>query len=770
MARVPRLGEALGVVLLSASFFLALALLSHTPGDPSFFSHGAHAGARNLMGRAGATAAEAALQLFGLGSYFLAAAGFWTGARRVLGRPGPGGLTAGVAAAGILAGMLPLLHLTLGESLAAGTLSAGGLVGSLIGSGLVHYLNRLGGIVFSLTIMTVCAIVSTRVSFPSILQVAGSASAAGLRKARTAFARWSERRRKEKMRQRVVRKQEERQAAISRSSGADEGRAAAPPRPAEAPPAAPPHSAAAAVSSRRDTAPSQPALRPAAPASRRAAAAAAQPRLPIGPGHLSFSLPPTSLLGSPPKSEAVDDRDLLAKAKVLTEKCREFGVDGAVIEIHPGPVVTTFEFKPDAGVKYSKVTSLADDLCLAMEAESVRIDRISGKSTVGIEVPNKTRETIFMREVLESDRFRKSPSKLALAIGKRIDGEVYSTDLAKMPHLLIAGATGAGKSVTLNTIIASILFRATPDEVKFIFIDTKRLELGIYENIPHLLTPVVAEAKKASNALKWAVAEMERRYKLLAECGVRSIDHYNAYVTKGKSGHRPQDLADGKPELKPLPYIMVVIDELADLMILAARDVEESITRLAQMARAVGIHLVLSTQRPSVDVLTGVIKANLPSRIALRVSSRIDSRTIIDGSGAEKLLGNGDMLFLPPGSARLIRLHGSFITDGECQAVAEFLRKQAKPTFDESVIVDPKKTEEVGGVEMDSMFPEAVKLAVEMRQVSASHLQRRLRLGYARAARLVDMMEMRGIVGPAEGSKPREVLVDRDYVDQMAAG
>jgi S-DNA-T family DNA segregation ATPase FtsK/SpoIIIE len=464
----------------------------------------------------------------------------------------------------------------------------------------------------------------------------------------------------------------------------------------------------------------------------------------------------------------VDDKALFAKAKKLTEKCREFGVDGSVIEIHPGPVVTTFEFKPDAGVKYSKVTSLADDLCLAMEAESVRIDRVSGKSTVGIEVPNETRETIFMRELIESEKFQRSPSKLTLALGKRIDGEVYMTDLAKMPHLLIAGATGAGKSVTLNSIIASILFRATPDEVKFIMIDTKRLELGIYENIPHLLTPVVAEPKKASNALKWATLEMERRYKTLAECGVRNIDQYNALVRQGKSRREGASTADGGPEIKPLPYVMVVIDELADLMILAAADVEDSITRLAQMARAVGIHLILSTQRPSVDVVTGVIKANLPSRIALRVSSKVDSRTIIDGNGAEKLLGNGDMLFLPPGSARLLRLHGSYIADNECQQLAEFLRKQAKPTFDESVTVEKKEASEFEGEE-DAMFGEAVRIAVESKQISASHLQRRLRLGYARAARLVDMMEARGIVGPADGSKPREVLVGMDYLQEMAA-
>ncbi len=751
MARIPRLAEALGVVILFGSLIAGLALVSHTAGDPSFFSRGESGPSSNLIGRAGATLSEALFQIFGLGSYFLVLAGLWIGARRLLGRAGPHGLPAAIAIAGILFGILPLLHLLLGESVGGG-LDAGGLLGSLLGGWMRAYLNRVGAILLALTVVIVSAIVSTQVSFPRILERAAGWSAGAGRRARTALARWSERRRKEKMRRRVMRKQEERQQIL----------AAEPPRVAA--PRATPGPEAPSEADR--TAGARAARRP---AGARAAGAGAddQPRLPMGRGHLDFALPPTSLLSSASSAAAVDDKDLLAKAKTLTAKCREFGVDGAVIEIHPGPVVTTFEFKPDAGIKYSKVTALADDLCLALEAESIRIDRISGKSTVGIEVPNRQRETIFIRGVIESERFRKNPSRLAVALGRRIDGEVYITDLGRMPHLLIAGATGSGKSVTLNTLMASILFRATPDEVKFILIDTKRLELGIYDSIPHLLTPVVAEPKKASNALKWAVSEMERRYKLLAECGVRSIDHYNAFVRQGKARRGAQAVADGAPDLKPLPYLLVVIDELADLMILGAREVEESITRLAQMARAVGIHLVLSTQRPSVDVLTGVIKANLPSRIALRVSSRVDSRTIIDGIGAERLLGNGDMLFLPPGSARLIRLHGSYISDAECQALAEYLRKQAKPTYDGTVTVEKKKASEAEG-ETDTMFPEAVRLAVEMRQVSASHLQRRLRLGYARAARLVDMMEARGIVGPAEGSKPREVLVDRDYLERMA--
>jgi len=436
-----------------------------------------------------------------------------------------------------------------------------------------------------------------------------------------------------------------------------------------------------------------------------------------------------------------------------------------VVEIHPGPVVTTFEFKPEAGIKYSKITGLVDDLCLALQAESVRIDRISGKSTVGIEVPNKVRETIFLRELLESEKFTKSGSKLSLAVGKRIDGEVYIADLARMPHLLIAGATGAGKSVCLNALIASMLYRATPDEVKFIFIDTKRLELGIYDEIPHLLTPVVTDPKKAANALRWACVEMERRYKMLADYGVRSIDQFNSLIRGGKARDRNPDATP--EQLKPIPYIVVIVDELADLMITSGADVEEGITRLAQMARAVGIHLILSTQRPSVDVITGVIKANFPSRIAFRVSSKVDSRTILDSNGAQSLLGNGDMLFMPPGSSRLLRLHGSYMSEVESAALVEYLKKAARPVYDETVTKEATKERTAIEEEEDEMFHDAVRCVLETGVASTSHLQRRLRLGYARAARLVDMMESRGIVGPPDGSKQREILVQRDYLRTM---
>ena len=479
----------------------------------------------------------------------------------------------------------------------------------------------------------------------------------------------------------------------------------------------------------------------------------------------AFSVPPLSLLDAPKTERKIDERELMEGAKLLEEKCREFAVEGGVAQIHPGPVVTTFEFKPDAGVKYGKITGLADDLCLAMQAESVLIDRIPGKSTVGIQIPNHTREQISLRELLQSEMYQRSTSKLTLALGKTIHGEPYVTDLATMPHLLIAGSTGTGKSVAINSMLSSILFRASPDEVRLIMIDPKRVELGMYEDIPHLMTPVVVDPKQAVNALRWAVKEMEERYKKLAAAGVRNIEQFNRNANNAAKERSPSE--DGEA-LQPLPYIVVVIDELADLMMVARSDVEESIARLAQMARAVGIHLLLATQRPSVDVITGLIKANLPSRISFRVQSKTDSRTILDGNGAEQLLGRGDMLFMPPGSSRVIRLHGPYISEQESARLASFLRKQGKPIYNTQITAEEKKLD---GIEMekDDLYDEAARIVVSSGQASISYLQRRLRIGFSRAARLVDMMEMDGIVSPGNGGKAREVLVDKGYFEEVDA-
>jgi S-DNA-T family DNA segregation ATPase FtsK/SpoIIIE len=479
-----------------------------------------------------------------------------------------------------------------------------------------------------------------------------------------------------------------------------------------------------------------------------------------------YKLPSTEMLTPPSPRSEMEETELLDRARQLAEKCAEFNVSGQVKQISPGPVVTTFEFKPDPGVKYSRVTSLVDDLCLALRAESIRIDRIPGKSTVGIEVPNTQREVIRLREVIESKKFRESTSKLTIALGKTIDGSNYVADLSKMPHLLIAGATGAGKSVMLNAILVSLLYKSTPNEVKLILVDPKRLELGLYVDIPHLLTPIVTDPKRASYALKWAVSEMETRYKHLAAFGVRNIEQYNNDVC----GTVDRKMAEESAELpSPLPYIVVIIDELSDLMMVSARDVEESITRLAQMARAVGIHLVLATQRPSVDVITGLIKANFPSRISFRVSSKVDSRTIIDTNGAEALLGSGDMLFLPPGTSRLVRVHGAYIDEKEVKRISDFVRSQGNPSYDEKVVMSDKEVNggEEGDLARDEKYDDAVRIVVQSGKASTSLLQRHLRIGYGRAASMIDMMYREGIVGPEDGSKPRQVLVKADFLERL---
>jgi DNA segregation ATPase FtsK/SpoIIIE, S-DNA-T family len=480
----------------------------------------------------------------------------------------------------------------------------------------------------------------------------------------------------------------------------------------------------------------------------------------IATGTHDFIYPSVNMLRPPASQKAVDENELLQRASQLMEKCKEFDVHGQVNHIHPGPVVTTYEFKPEAGVKYSKITNLVDDLCLALKAESVRIDRLPGKSTVGIEVPNTYRETIFLREIIESAEFQNSHSKLTIALGKDILGKIVVADLAKMPHLLIAGQTGSGKSVAVNSMIISVLYKASPEEVKFIMVDTKGLELGLYEEIPHLLMPVVTEPKRASNALKWATTEMENRYKLLATVGVRNIEQYNALIKKPKN----LDLfaADENSEKKPLPFIIIVIDELADLMMVASKDVEDSIMRLAQMARAVGIHLIVATQPPSV---TGVIKANFPSRISFRVAQKVDSRTILDQMGAQQLLATGDMLFIPPGSSEMMRVHGPYVTEEETVEIVKHLKFQVQPVYNQTILEDNSEPAEQAELdqEVDEMYDEAVRIVVEMGKASTSTLQRRLRLRYRRAARLIDMMERDGIVGAADGSKPRELLKKKDY-------
>lgn len=472
----------------------------------------------------------------------------------------------------------------------------------------------------------------------------------------------------------------------------------------------------------------------------------------------AYPLPPLTLFDPPVASQGFDTSHLTDKARTLESKCKEFGVAGSIVGIHPGPVVTTYEFKPDAGVKYARVVALADDLALALEAESVRIDRISGRGSVGIEIPNDAREMIALRTILDSDIAKRAAGRLIMGLGKTVSGDTYVADLATMPHLLIAGATGTGKSVGLNCIISSILFKTTPDECRMIMIDPKRLELGVYEGIPHLLAPVVTEPKLAANVLKWAVGEMDKRTRMLAAEGVRNIEQFNNII-------RSEGSDSG---LTLLHYIVIVIDELADLMMVSSKDVEESITRLAQMARAVGIHLILATQRPSVDVITGLIKANFPARISFRVSARVDSRTILDSIGAEQLLGRGDMLFLPPQSSRLVRVHGAYVSEKEIERLTTFLRSTGQPAYDSNVgKVESAASERMKEEDRDELFDECARFVVESGQASTSMLQRRFRIGFSRAGRLIDMMEQDGLIGPGDGAKPREILVAKDYFSSV---
>jgi S-DNA-T family DNA segregation ATPase FtsK/SpoIIIE len=490
-------------------------------------------------------------------------------------------------------------------------------------------------------------------------------------------------------------------------------------------------------------------------------------------GKKAFQLPPISLLEADVEKRQKIDRDsLIMNSRILEKKLLDYGVEGKVVEVRPGPVITVYEFEPAPGVKVSRIVNLADDLALALSALSIRIVApIPGKAVVGIEVPNANRETVFLKEIVDTEPFRASRSRLSFGLGKDIAGEPFIVDLARMPHLLVAGSTGSGKSVSINSIICSILFKSTPDEVRFLMIDPKMLELSDYESIPHLLLPVVTHPKKAAIALKWLVGEMERRYTVLAEKSVRNIEHYHQKMEKelkekGKVYKRKGDHLEGEESpdsVERIPYIVVVIDELADLMMISSREVEESITRLAQMARAVGIHLLLATQRPSVDVLTGIIKANFPARISFQVTSKVDSRTILDTIGAEHLLGAGDMLFLPPGSSKLTRIHGAFVSSAEIRRIVDFLKKQGNPSYDTSILTEVKKEKEAADAEdeYDEKYDEALAFVAETGQASISLIQRRFRIGYNRAARIIEKMEEGGVVGPSDGIKPREVLVKK---------
>jgi DNA segregation ATPase FtsK/SpoIIIE, S-DNA-T family len=739
--------EFFGVLLLTLTVLLLACLVSFSRHDPNFNTASERADVSNRVGWIGAYASDWLFQGFGLSAFLLLVPPAILSYKLIRGRRTTAPLMRTIGFALIVCAIcttLMIFPLPLPER----GFEPGGMLGKILADMLVRNLNTTGTVVVVAAMILLGILAATSFSFASIFNREPREE----KPPRTGiWAKFQDWRRNRKPVRAVV-------SPRTPASPAPEPTARpAPLKPIPMPPAPADPRPPAIVS-------------PPEPIQTRSSAEEKQPRS----AH-KFVLPAAELLTAAEGHFAVDESELMERARQLAAKCAEFDVHGSITQIHPGPVVTTFEFKPDAGVKYSKITGLVDDLCLGVKAESIRIDRIPGKATVGIEIPNAQREIIMLRELIESEVFRKSPSKLTLALGKLINGNVYVTELARMPHLLIAGATGAGKSVALNCMITSILYKATPEEVRFIFIDPKRLELGIYADIPHLLTPIVTDPKEAANALRWATGEMEARYKKLALRGVRNIDQYNTLIrstAKQLSFLEGENHDEGELE-KALPYLVLVIDELADLMMISSREVEESISRLAAMARAVGIHLILATQRPSVDVITGVIKANFPCRVAFKVATKVDSRTIIDANGAEQLLGNGDMLFIPPGSSRLTRIHGAYVSEKEAQLIVEHLKKQGRPTYNDSVLSygEEEELDEAGNpiddLGEDSLYKDAVRIVVSEGRASTSLLQRRLSIGYGRAAKLVDAMHRNGLVGPAEGSKPRDVLVGLDFLDRL---
>ncbi len=754
--------EVAGLLLMLFTAITVGALLSYRGSDATWFQSQVEVHrAANWTGRVGATLAELLLQLLGTAAFLLPVVLAVTGWNRFRGKSAAASYGRLLGLLALLASLATLLDLMYGSIRYGGEVfPAGGYVGTKLAGLMTALMNPLGALLTAATLLAATIVLTTRFSFASAAERLGEALGRTLAAARARFAAYRETRHRES--QKKVLEKKHAKSAAERLSTAE----AVLPLPPKARPSIPLNDLDDVV----DLPPARPKVstRPLLP--KPPPPQKQQQLLQTQPAG-GYTLPPLELLNDPTPQESENEKDLLARAQLLTDKFHEFAVEGKVVAIHPGPVVTTFEFAPEAGVRYSKIVGLVDDLCLGLKAESIRIDRIPGRSTVGIEVPNKHQEVIFPRELMASEKFRNTKSKLTLALGKDINGDVFTAELERMPHLLIAGATGAGKSVGLNGMITSILYKATPAEVRFIMIDTKMIELGMYAEIPHLLIPVVTDPKHASTALKWAVREMEQRYKKLASVGVRNIEQFNQALVD-QPGRTLKDEKSGEVKaLHNLPYIVIVIDEMADLMMVSSADVEESIMRLAQMARAVGIHLILATQRPSVDVITGTIKANFPARIAFRVSQRVDSRTIIDQQGAEHLIGRGDMLFLPSGAGRLLRLHSGYITENELNRIVAFLKKQAKPVYDESVLKDPDEGQ--GSAfdpgERDTLYIDAVKLVLQEGMCSITLIQRRMRLGYARSARIVDTMEQEGIVGPADGSKPRELLVGAEILETLGS-
>jgi S-DNA-T family DNA segregation ATPase FtsK/SpoIIIE len=705
--------EIVGIFCFFLVIFTLISLLSFSPGDPSIHNAKAGGSIHNLFGVLGAHVSGALIGLFGLGAFWIPLLLLLTSIHFFGDHPTQAKIST------LIGGIL--LVVTTGSLLATrqnayvmfgSHFSSGGLVGIPFKSFLIKYTNFSGALIILTLLWIVGFILATGFSLIAFSLRCWDWISAITDYVMTVYLKWKERRERSKKFAKIDRE-------ITRKKAKKIKIKASTPKP----------------------------IKP--------VAAPKQEEFKFMRTGKGFQLPSINFLEEPEfKIGSADDENLRMQSQLLEKKLDDFGVQGRVVEVAPGPVITTFEYEPAPGVKINKIANLTDDLALAMRAISIRIVApIPGKAAIGIEVPNTNRQVVRFKEVIASSAFAKSKSKLTLCLGKDIVGNPIVAELEKMPHLLIAGATGTGKSVALNAMICSLLYKSKPDEVKIIMIDPKRIELSNYDGIPHLITPVVTNPKKATHALFWALREMERRYELLSEMGARNIKQYNNKVAKAA---KPVD----KEAPEQLPYIVIVIDELADLMMLASRDVEVALTRLAQMARAAGIHLILATQRPSVDVLTGIIKANFPTRLTFQVSSRTDSRTIIDTIGAENLLGNGDMLFLPPGTAKLQRIHGAYISETELSQINAFLRSQDKPDYNEEVTeASAIETAESDDDDYDERYDDAVALITKTGQASISMIQRHLRIGYNRAARIIEKMEKEGIVGPSDGAKPREVLV-----------
>ncbi len=728
--------EIWGVCALVITLLVFFSLLSYHRSDLTLFDGITAARApRNWIGFFGANIASVLVFLFGLGAYGIPVIGLFFSLSLLRGRPFPSQGAPQVAGIVLLLlGFVSLLSLHWPKAQILGQeMITGGQAGLLISRFLEGRLYTAGTHILLVGSLLIALLLATPITFYAVWDWAKRAmpSAAGRISRVAGFLRGRLRLRDEKG---------DPPAPARRSAAADKG---------------------TSISSSVEIVllESQKSPRPV----RKALPPSTEPRK-TPSGYMIPSLEILDVLEA--EAERPDWKTLEENAKVLEEKLADFGVEGKVVAIAPGPVITTYEYAPAPGIKISRIVNLADDLSMALKAISIRvIAPIPGKAAIGVEVPNKNREPVSIRAVLESEAFSAAPSPLSIALGKDTNGQPVVANLARMPHLLIAGATGTGKSVCINSLLSSLLYRNTPEELRLLLIDPKRIELSTYEGIPHLIHPVVTDPKMATRALRWAVQEMELRYQLLAEKNARNIEGYNRALakerTKGEKAGAERVEDDGRLRHHHLPYVVIVIDELADLMMVASREVEESITRLAQMARAAGLHLVLATQRPSVDVLTGIIKANIPTRISFQVSSRIDSRTILDGSGAESLLGSGDMLFLPPGTAKLQRIHGAFISDVEVQRVTEFWKAQKRaedPLSDRVDFQDSSSASDLSEMEMDEKYEEAVEIVLETRQASISMLQRRLRVGYNRAARMIEVMEQQGIVSESDGIKPREVI------------